>query len=160
MSRRSLISHWLPAISVLLSSLTITCAFAQVPAPEQALAQSANDAQLEWAPCPFFLPPGCAMAVLHGDPTEENLDVFFKVPAQSTIPLHWHSSSQRMLLVAGELELTYDGQKTAVLTPGTYAYGPAKRPHRGYCASANPCILFIAFELPLDASCPVEGARQ
>jgi uncharacterized RmlC-like cupin family protein len=56
-----------------------------------------------------------------------------------------------MVLVAGELHVTYDGQKTVVLKPGTYAYGPAKRPHKGACVSASPCVLFIAFESALDA---------
>ena len=61
-----------------------------------------------------------------------------------------------MVLVAGELHVTYAGQKKAVLKPGSYAYGPAKRPHDGYCASKVPCVLFIAFESPLDAV-PVES---
>ena len=126
-------------------------ALAQAPAPEQALTRTADDPQLKWGPCPPFLPKGCGIAVLHGDPAKDNLDVFFKVPAKSTLPLHWHTSAERMVLVAGELHVTYDGQKTAILRPGTYAYGPAKRPHKGFCASTVPCVLFIAFESPLDA---------
>jgi len=131
-------------------------AHAQAPAQEQALTWTAGDPQLKWGPCPPFLPKGCGIAVLHGDPAKDNVDVFFKVPAKSTIPLHWHTSAERMVLVAGELHVTYDGQEKAVLKPGTYAYGPAKRPHKGFCASAVPCVLFIAFESPLDAV-PVES---
>jgi quercetin dioxygenase-like cupin family protein len=103
------------------------------------------------------MPTGCALAVLHGDPTKDNLDVFLKFPAKSSIPLHWHTSAERMILVAGELHVTYDGQPMAVLKPGTYAYGPAKRTHHAVCASSDPCILFIAFESPLDAV-PVENS--
>ncbi|MEX0879885.1 MAG: cupin domain-containing protein [Thermoanaerobaculia bacterium] len=139
-----------------LSSLVGSFAFARAPVPEQALTQTADDAQLKWGPCPPFLPKGCVIAVLHGDPAKANVDVFFKVPAKSTIPLHWHTSAERMVLVAGELHVTYDGQKMVVLRPGTYAYGPAKRPHSGFCASADPCVLFIALESPLDAV-PVEN---
>ncbi len=130
-------------------------AHAQAPGQEQALVHTADDAHLKWEPCPAFLPKGCGIAVLHGDPAKDNLDVFFKVPAKSKLPLHWHTSAERMVLVAGELHVKYDGQKTAVLKPGTYAYGPAKHPHEGFCASAVPCVLFIAFESPLDAV-PVE----
>ncbi len=126
-------------------------AHAQAPAQEQALTRTAGDPQLKWGPCPPFLPKGCGIAVLHGDPAKDNVDVFFKVPAKSTIPLHLHTSAERMVLVAGELHVTYDGQQKAVLKPGTYAYGPAKRPHKGFCASSVPCVLFIAFESPLDA---------
>ena len=132
---------------------------AQVAAQELALTRTARDAELKWGPCPPSLPKGCGIAVLHGDPAKDNVDVFFKVPAKSTIPLHWHTSAERMVLVAGELHVTYDGQKKAVLKPGTYAYGPAKRPHKGFCASADSCILFIAFESPLDAV-PIEGPSK
>jgi len=145
------------ALSVALG-LAGSAAVAQAPTQEPALTQSARDPQLKWGPCPAFLPKGCAIAVLHGDPTKDNVDVFFKVPAKSTIPLHWHTSAERMLMVAGELHVTYDGQKKAVLKPGTYAYGPAKRPHKGFCASSGPCVLFIAFESPLDAV-PIDGAK-
>ncbi len=124
---------------------------AEAPAAEPALAVTFKDAQLKWGPCPPFLPSGCGIAVLHGDPGKANVDVFFRVPAKATIPMHWHSSPERMVLVAGELHVTYDGQKKAVLMPGTYAYGPAKKIHDGYCASKVPCVLFIAFESPLDA---------
>jgi len=64
-----------------------------------------------------------------------------------------------MVLVAGELHVTYEGQPKAILKPGSYAYGPAKLPHSGECASAVPCVLFIAFESPLDAI-PIEGAAK
>ncbi|MGB9150533.1 MAG: cupin domain-containing protein [Burkholderiales bacterium] len=134
-------------------------ALAEPPASEQSVAFTINDAQLKWGPCPPFLPKGCGIAVLHGDPAKPNVDVFFKVPAKSTIPLHSHTSPERMVLVAGELHVTYDGQKKAVFKPGTYAYGPAKKTHSGYCASKVPCVLFIAFESPLDAV-PVEGAAK
>jgi uncharacterized RmlC-like cupin family protein len=33
---------------------------------------------------------------------------------------------------------------------GTYAYGPAGAPHTGECLSKEPCVLFIAFEGPVD----------
>jgi quercetin dioxygenase-like cupin family protein len=137
----------------MLSTLCLTgsLAVAKEPNQEQALTWTAKDPKLTWSACPPFLPKGCAIAVLHGDPAKENADVFFKLPAKSTIPLHWHTSAERMVLVAGELHVTYDGQKKAVLKPGTYAYGPAKKPHSGSCVSSEPCVLFIAFQSPLDA---------
>ncbi len=136
---------------LLLFGMVGSFAHAQAPAEEKALTRTANDAQLIWGPCPPFMPAGCGISVLHGDPAKDNVDVFLKVPAKSTLPLHWHTSAERMVLVAGELHVTYDGQETAVLTSGTYAYGPAKRPHNAVCASTVPCVLFIAFESPLDA---------
>jgi hypothetical protein len=139
-------------VSVLIAiSFVITPALAQQTGPEMALTRTASDSDLEWLPCPAFLPDGCGIAVLHGNPAEDNLDVFFRVPGKSTLPLHWHTSAERMVLVAGELHVTYEGQPVAILRPGTYAYGPASRPHHGFCASVEACVLFIAFESPLDA---------
>ena len=146
------------ALPKLLGSLAlVVCGLVGVPAaaqdsaPEPAITRRADDGALGWGPCPEFMPAGCALAVLHGDPSKPNADVLFKVPAGSTLPVHWHTSAERMVLVAGELQVTFAGQEPAVLQPGTYAYGPARRPHGGECTSATPCILFIAFETPVDA---------
>jgi quercetin dioxygenase-like cupin family protein len=124
---------------------------AEVPPAEPAITRPAGDAALPWGGCPDFLPAGCAIAVLHGDPSKPNADVFFKVPAQSRIPLHSHTSAERMVLVAGELEVTYQGQAPIRLAPGDYAYGPAGLAHAGHCVSPVPCVLFIAFESAVDA---------
>lgn len=132
--------------------LAAACLAAAVAQPsERALALAADDAGLQWGPCPSFIPEGCQIAVLHGDPAGPNADIFFKVPADFRIPGHWHSSAERMVLVSGELHVSYQGQETAVLRPGTYAYGPARLPHEAYCAKGDPCVLFIAFESPVDA---------
>ena len=137
--------------------VVIACTPVALPAqaeatdPERAITWTVDDSRLQWGPCPAFLPEGCAIAVLHGDPAKANVDVFFKIPSRSTLPLHWHTSAERMVLVAGELRVTYEGQAETILKPGTYAYGPAQRAHSGFCASAVPCVLFIAFESPVDA---------
>lgn len=132
-------------------ALVAAWAFAQAPAQEQALTRSAQDAQLQWGPCPPFMPAGCGLAVLHGDPAKANADVFLKLPANAAIPEHWHTSAERMVLVAGELSVNYKGQPKVVLKRGMYAYGPAKLPHSASCAGSASCVLFIAFESAVDA---------
>jgi quercetin dioxygenase-like cupin family protein len=126
-------------------------ASAQAPAQEQALARSAQDAQLQWGSCPSFMPAGCSLAVLHGDPAKANADVFLKLAPDAVIPEHWHTSAERMVLISGELSVSYKGQPKALLKPGMYAYGPAKLPHSASCTSTAPCVLFIAFESAVDA---------
>lgn len=119
-------------------------------AAEPAITRAWTDAAVSWGPCPAVFPAGCEIAVLHGDPARPNADVFFKVPGQYVIPHHWHTSAERMVLVNGELHVTYDGQAGTVLRPGMYAYGPPGAPHTAECRSAEPCVLFIAFEGPVD----------
>lgn len=134
-----------------LSTLLSCVAVAQDASKEMALASTFKDAHLKWGPCPAFIPKGCQIAILHGDPAKDNVDVFFKVPGNFNIPQHWHTSAERMVLVSGTLQVTYEGQKPITLKPGMYAYGPAKLPHKATCAKGAPCVLFIAFESPLDA---------
>lgn len=117
---------------------------------EKSIVRQHNDPSLEWGGCPEFMPEGCEIAVLHGDPAQRNVDVFFKVPANSKIPNHYHTSVERMVLVAGELEVTYQGEKPQTLRVGSYAFGPAGKPHSAKCGD-SPCVLFIGFEEPLDA---------
>ena len=143
---------------LLVAAFAVAGASAFGQAPEPAVARNAKDAQLQWGPCPAFMPAGCALAVLHGDPTRANADVLLKLPARAAISDHWHTSAERMVLIAGELHVTYQDQAKSVLKPGMYAYGPAKRPHRAACVGSAPCILFIAFESPVDAV-PIESAK-
>jgi quercetin dioxygenase-like cupin family protein len=124
---------------------------------EQAFARTADAEALQWGACPDFMPQGCEIAALHGNPAEPNADIFFRVPGGAEVPRHWHNSPERMVLVSGELSVTYDGQEPVVLTPGTYAYGPARKPHSATCLSSDRCTLFIAFVEPVDA---MEGAPQ
>lgn len=141
--------------ALLASSLTLlaasTLAVGAQPAGEPALARTIADADLQWGPCPDFIPKGCGLAVLHGDPSKPNVDVFLKVPAGVTLPNHTHTSAERMVLVAGELKVSYEGQAPLTVKTGTYLYGPAGRPHVATCAKGADCVLFIAFEGPLDA---------
>jgi len=134
-----------------ISAVVLVLAGAPAPAAEAPLTLTFTDSQLQWGACPDFIPQGCEIAVLHGDPTQGNADVFFKVPANFTIPEHWHTSAERMVLVSGELQVSYDGAPTTVLKPGMYAYGPPRLAHRAICGSVAPCVLFIAFDAPLDA---------
>ena len=132
-------------------SFLLLGALTSLQAKEPALAYKHDDPRLKWGPCPPFIGKGCEIAILHGDPAKDNVDIFFKVPGDFAIPHHWHTSAERMALVSGTLTVTYDDQASERLETGMYAYGPAKRPHTAYCEKGDPCVLFIAFEEPLDA---------
>lgn len=137
-----------PLFSVLL--IASAPAFAQAPPAEPAIAVSTKGADVKWGPCPSPLPKGCQLAVLHGDPAQPNADVLLKLPGKSSVPKHTHTSAERIILMSGTVQATYDGQPMAVLKPGMYAYGPAGKPHTAACVSSAPCVLFIAFEQPVD----------
>lgn len=128
-------------------------------AADAPLTRLAQDADLQWGPCPDIFPAGCEIAVLHGDPAQPNADVFLRVPGGVVLPPHSHSSAERMVLVSGELDVQYQGFRATRLTAGEYAFGPAGLPHVAKCESTDPCVLFIAFEGPVDAL-PFSGEIQ
>lgn len=120
-------------------------------AEDRALVTSHTDKSLQWGACPAFIPKGCEIAVLQGDPSKNNLDIFFKVPADFHIPYHKHTSQERMILVSGTLDVTYDNHEKATINTGSYAFGPAQLPHSAYCQKGDDCVLYIGFVAPLDA---------
>lgn len=122
------------------------------PGGEPAISIAADNAGLVWGPCPEFFGDGCDIAVLHGDPTQPNSDVLFRLAGRQEFPPHRHTSAERMVLISGMLQVTYEGQDPVNLSAGDYAFGPPERVHHGQCVSDEPCVLFIAFEQPVDAS--------
>lgn len=138
------------ALSLLFAS---PAAFAAEAAPpEKPFTTTFKDTALKWGPCPALFPKGCELAVVHGDPAKPNADVVIKLPPGTALARHWHTSAERIVLLAGRVTVTYDGSKPLALKPGAYAYGPAKLPHEAVCAKGgSPCVLFIAFEEPVDA---------
>ncbi len=139
---------------IVLSLLMILATFVSaqnVLGAELAISSSIADKNVAWGPCPAFFPEGCELAVLHGDPSKPNADIYFKMPGNYSFPAHWHTSAERMVLVSGEMDVTYKGQATTHLKTGMYAYGPAMAVHEGKCVSKEPCVLVIAFEQAVDA---------
>lgn len=121
---------------------------------EMSIAKTINDNDLKWNPAPDFF-PGCSFTILHGDITEPNLDFFFKVEPNTEVITHTHNSPERMILISGEMEVTYENEPTTLLKSGTYAYGPAGKPHKAKCLNKGPCVLFIAMVSPFNAV-PIE----
>jgi mannose-6-phosphate isomerase-like protein (cupin superfamily) len=52
-----------------------------------------------------------------------------------------HTSPERMVLVSGELHVTYEGQEPTVQKTGMCAYGPAELPHSANGVSSVPRVL-------------------
>ena len=139
--------------AVVIAMLALASPFTaeQTHAQDAPVAWTAEDQSLEWGPCPAFMPETCEIAVLNGDPSEANADIFFKLASGTTAPTHRHTSAERMVLVSGEMHVEYEGHEPTVLEPGSYAYGPPEHPHEARCAEGEDCVLFIAFEHPIDA---------
>ncbi|MBS9404579.1 cupin domain-containing protein [Halomonas sp. TRM85114] len=120
-------------------------------ADDKAFVREYDSEHIQWGPCPAFMPDSCGLAVLQGDPKKKNTDVLFRLRSNTTAPHHWHTSAERMVLLSGEMMVDYDNQEPVVIEPGNYAYGPPELPHVATCQSQEDCVLFIAFNEPVDA---------
>lgn len=136
----------------LLCAMTICAQSSHDPHHDASSAVSSERfSELDWFPCPEPLNfEGCHIAILHGDPGKQNADVLFRMQPGTTAPEHWHTSAERMILISGEMHVTYQGEDTHILKAGSYAYGPAEKSHVAVCVGEEPCVMFIAFEKPVD----------
>jgi quercetin dioxygenase-like cupin family protein len=128
-----------------------------IPEGPEAFTVTTGDPGIAWGDCPEWMPGGCRLAVIQAlDPTGHNADALFRLAPGTRVPQHWHTSAERMILLSGEMRVNYHGQTPTRMDPFTYAYGPAALAHDTRCGDAGECILFIAFEEPIDAI-PLRG---
>jgi len=154
-----LINRSMKMVLILTAFFLCQASFAGENNVEKALVFSLKNEELEWGPCPDIFPDSCEIAVLHGSPEDKNTDIFFKIPPGAELVKHRHTSAERMVLVSGKLQVKYDGQDKEILKPGFYGYGPPELPHTAACLEGeNPCVLFIAFNQPIDVF-PVETSN-
>jgi len=95
------------------------------------------------------LPQCVNMAVESGDPSKGASIIVFKGTAGCTIPWHWHTPTEHVMIVTGSAKIEMkDGGKTAVLGPGGYAMMPSKHVHQFSCTSA--CSAFVSSDAAFD----------
>ncbi|MBA2404456.1 MAG: DUF4437 domain-containing protein [Bdellovibrionales bacterium] len=131
--------------------VALTCFISLAQAADKPITRTMNDKNIKWGPCPEIFPQGCQLGLLHGSPEKKNTDVFLKLPPNYNLPAHTHTSAEHMTMVSGNLEVQFKDEKKIVLTPGTYAFGPAEHAHQAKCTSKDSCVLFISFDEPIDA---------
>jgi len=102
----------------------------------------------KFAPLPGL--PECAtLAVQNGDPSKGPSVILLKGTAGCTIPWHWHTPTEQVMIVSGSAKVQMkDTGNAAVLGPGGYAMMPGKHVHQFTCASA--CSAFVASDAAFD----------
>ena len=95
------------------------------------------------------LPSCITMAVESGDPSKGPSVIVFKGTAGCSIPWHWHTPAEHVMIVTGSAKVEMkDTGKTAVLGPGGYAMMPSKHVHQFTCTSA--CSAFVSSDAAFD----------
>jgi quercetin dioxygenase-like cupin family protein len=94
------------------------------------------------------LPSCITMAVESGDPTKGPSVIVFKGTSGCTIPWHWHTPTEHVMIVSGSAKVEMKGGSSPTLGPGGYAMMPSKHVHQFTCASA--CSAFVSSDAAFD----------
>ena len=109
--------------------------------------------KVQWGPAPPVLPHGAELSVLEGNPAEKGpVTMRLKLPADYTIPPHWHTMTERITVLSGTFNIgmgdTLDRPGSSALHAGGYLSLPAKMHHFAWVKT--PTVVQINLEGPFD----------
>src|SRR5262249_26896765 len=129
---------------VLVAVLAIGVAVAPSDGPKMTVVQTA---ERHWKP-KLALPPAAFGANLWGDPATGPYGFVGKFPVNFRVPLHSHTNDVRVVMLKGNMVITYPGELEVEIAEGGYFLLPARR---AYVASCAKGCEFLAFDqLPFD----------
>ena len=94
------------------------------------------------------LPTCTPGAVQSGDPTKGASVILAKAAAGCSIPWHWHTPTEHLMLVSGVVRLEAKGDKPVTLRAGGFALMPSHHIHQFLCTTA--CILYVYSDAAFD----------
>ena len=106
-----------------------------------------NVAQMKFVKFPNF--PSCATgAVVNGDPGKGPSIILAKMTSGCSIPWHWHTPAEHLMMVSGSARLETKGGKPFTLRAGGFTMLPSKHVHNFKATSA--CLMYVYSDAPFD----------
>ena len=87
--------------------------------------------------------------LLREDPKTGAMDLLVRYPAGKKLNAHWHSVTERLVLVEGKIAVNIGGVEKTI-TPGGVVIVPPKEGHQLACVSDTRCTFYIAWDGKLD----------
>ncbi len=117
-----------------------TLALAQASMPGEQHHKVLSAAEIKASQLPIF--PACfRIAAVRGDPAKEPSVIYGEGTAGCTIPYHWHTPVEEVMMVSGRARLEVKGGSPQAVSPGGYVYLPSKNVHQFTCATK--CSLYV-----------------
>jgi len=139
---------WLPILAM---SLALTqLAHAQQPATASDPASKSmarNMAELKFGPIPA-MPTCLSGAVESGDPMTGPGFILAKLTTGCTIPWHWHTAGEYVMVVSGEGRIDMEDADSKMLTAAGFVRLPSRHVHQFSCK--NKCTLLIYTDAAFD----------
>jgi len=93
--------------------------------------------------------PTCMFgSVQSGDPSKSGSVILGKANAACTVPWHWHTPTEQLMIVSGTAKVEMKDGAPVTLHAGDYAKLPTKHVHQFTCQAA--CTLFISSDVAFD----------
>jgi quercetin dioxygenase-like cupin family protein len=93
--------------------------------------------------------PTCATGtVLSGDPTKGGSILLAKISAGCSIPWHWHTPTESLMLVSGVARVEMKDGKPVTIKAGGFAMMPTHHIHQFFCE--RDCLLYIQSDASFD----------
>jgi len=100
-----------------------------------------NLTQQQFGPVPGY--PDCMRAAgLQGDPSKGPSLLLLRFKSGCTVPWHWHTPGEHLMLASGVGHAQMKGGKVVTLRSGAYAFLPGHNVHMFTCVSR--CVLFLS----------------
>lgn len=132
----------------MLATLVILSIFGSANGQEAADQRAGrNMAEMKFVTVPGL--PTCSPgSVQSGDPTKGPSIILAKVAAGCSIPWHWHTPNEHLMIVGGVARVEMKDGKQLTLRPGAFALMPSRHVHRFRCD--RPCTLYIYSDAAFD----------
>ena len=93
--------------------------------------------------------PTCAKgSVQNGDPTKGPSIIFARISTGCTIPWHWHTPNEHLMIVSGVAHLDMKGSKSLTLRAGGFAIMAAHHVHQFHCEQS--CQFYVYSDAAFD----------
>jgi quercetin dioxygenase-like cupin family protein len=135
-------------LCVMLAGSLLLCLPHFAPGQEAAAPPAGrNIAQMKFVRFPGL--PTCVRgSVQSGDPTKGPSIILARMAAGCSVPWHWHTPNEHLMMVSGVARVEMKGGKPLTLRAGGFAQMPAHHVHR--FRATTPCTLFVYSDAAFD----------
>ena len=106
-----------------------------------------NVSQMKLGPVPGL--PTCLVgAIVNGDATKGPFIAYAKIDSHCTVPWHWHTASEHLMIISGVLHMEMKDAKPLNLRAGGFALVPPHHEHLAGCS--KPCSMYVYSDGPFD----------
>jgi quercetin dioxygenase-like cupin family protein len=122
--------------------------FAGLSASAQEMTSSGrNVAEMKLTTLPGM--PTCALgSVQSGNPTNSASIIYAKMSAGCSIPWHWHTPTEHVMIVSGIVRMDMKDAKSLTLRAGGFVMLPSHHVHQASCPQA--CTIYIYSDAAFD----------